>query len=94
MKFCTFANETLKSKVQQFDPIMEAEVKGTKEYTCEICENVFLSKKSLHRHLQNIHHQEARNQCDLCDRSFQTKPSLRYHISFEHKTQSNRRGPQ
>ena len=53
---------------------------------CEICHKR-LAIRSLHGHMQEIHHKKGAEQsvCEFCEKTFATKSGLKQHISLIHK---------
>ena len=55
-------------------------------YTCDICEKVFVSKNRLLNHVLSSHSVEEINfKCDVCDGSFKTVATLASHEQKIHK---------
>lgn len=56
-----------------------------KEYRCKQCDKLFLSKRSLNRHLKCIHNPNIiLIPCDLCELKFKTNSNLKRHKSNIH----------
>ena len=55
-------------------------------YTCDICEKVFVSKHRLLNHVLSSHSvQDINFKCDVCDGSFKTVATLASHEQNIHK---------
>uniref|UniRef100_A0A1I8M6C3 C2H2-type domain-containing protein n=1 Tax=Musca domestica TaxID=7370 RepID=A0A1I8M6C3_MUSDO len=51
-----------------------------KEFPCESCEKIFVTKHRLHLHMKMVHMRERPYKCDYCDKSFFENSSLQNHI--------------
>ena len=49
---------------------------------CDVCEDVFPSRKSLNRHVKRIHNLDVKYKCDLCGKSFVKQCRLNRHLKI------------
>ena len=61
------------------------------DFTCSICQKVFLLKKPFNEHMRRIHNEkdkeskEKPHQCDICSKMLSSKSTLQSHIDVIHR---------
>ena len=77
----TTANQE-KPGIVKPDPITRSI--GEKHHMCVECENTFTSRKTLKRHVDNVHLKKGAVSCHLCDKTFSNDSALQRHNSNVH----------
>lgn len=93
----THHNENISDVVSQDSRVMDTGSHGRsrsfRRFTCAICGTGFPLKKTLKRHMDTVHRNEAggtsrtEHQCSTCGRSFKRKDILTRHERYQHRGQ-------
>ena len=61
----------------------------SREYKCDLCEEIFAIDKNLKKHITNVHNVQKNHKCDTCDKSFSQSGVLKIHIKCVHEGLKN-----
>ena len=58
-------------------------------FQCKLCGRTYISKFSLHLHINNFHKGIKRYSCEYCDKTYAQKHNLKIHLKSVHKKDIN-----
>lgn len=76
---CPQCPETFLHYYQRLKHISASHGMKVKEFKCNLCSKVFVSKGKLYAHVRGTHMKEKRYACDVCDIKFFTTTLLKNH---------------
>ena len=68
------------------DPASQSEDQNGEFFACQHCPGLFKHKKSLRRHLRNVHKIQPEFVCDQCDARFTNQHHMRLHVRRDHES--------